>query len=239
MPQPAQRYRQLVWSLGIGRENRPKECSAQFARAGTVTAVLDHHDGRGGEAVGNRVTCLDRRTVPPDRHVHLAKVEPGSCRGDLEHRFWQARRNVERLSPAHRLDQVRAESVRQREGRERQREHVSGDYPADHVRAWSCCWPCRSSTACARPVWRSRVSVLRRDRSGVRGDGRTHVRGNSRVSVRSYASGMITAASGTGCAEQSRWVRAAPKPRVSTGMQETSTTTGHGARVACAAANRW
>jgi hypothetical protein len=47
--------------------------------------------------------------------------------------------------------------------------------------------------------------------------------------------------SGTSSATSSRRrrVSAAPNPNVATGTQETSTTTGHGARVACAAFSRW
>ena len=41
------------------------------------------------------------------------------------------------------------------------------------------------------------------------------------------------------CRERSRCVSAAPKPSVTTGRHDTRTTTGHGARVACAAASRW
>ena len=91
--------------------------------------------GRSSKAVCNRIACLGRRAVPAHSHIRLAEVEPGPAGVNLEHGFWQPRRDVELLAPSHRLDQVGPAAIRQRECGEGLGDDITSDHPADHVRS--------------------------------------------------------------------------------------------------------
>src|SRR6266567_4385492 len=133
-PQALQAARRWSWPAERPIGMLSSDLPPQIPVAWPIAAILHHGYGRGGEAVCNRVSRLGCRAVPADDNVRLTEVEPAPCSLDLEHGVRQPGGDVECFSPAHRLHQVRPESVRQGKRGELQREYASSNNPANHVR---------------------------------------------------------------------------------------------------------